>query len=72
MSCGNWGWDGDGGYLQGQGYHDGSYDQNMTFYYSFLTVDSLAIKLGLMIHHQKPECPMKKIGLLHSAKGVRI
>ena len=31
-----------------------------SFYYIILTVDSLAAKLGLMIHHQKPECPMKK------------
>ena len=31
------------------------------------TVYSLATKLGLMIHHQKPECPVKKKnGLLHS------
>ena len=29
------------------------------------TVDSLATKLGLKIHHQKPECPVKKNGLLH-------
>ena len=28
--------------------------------YVIWTVDSLATKLGLMIHHQKPECPMKK------------
>ena len=27
---------------------------------------SVAAKLGLLIHHQKPECPVKKIGLLHS------
>ena len=31
-----------------------------------LYFDSLATKLGLMIHHHKPECPVKKIGLLHS------
>ena len=27
-----------------------------SFYYIFWTVDSLATKLGLMIHHQKPDC----------------
>ena len=31
-----------------------------SFYYIFLTVDSLATKLGLMIHHHKPECLVKK------------
>ena len=35
-----------------------------SFCYIFWTVDSLATKLGLMIHHHKPECPVKK--LLHS------
>ena len=29
-------------------------------YYIFWTVDSLATRLGLMIHHHKPECPVKK------------
>ena len=37
-----------------------------SFYYAFGTVDSLATKLGLMIHHHKLECPMKKNGLVHS------
>ena len=37
-----------------------------SFYYIFLTLDSLLTLLGLMIHHLKPECPVKKIGLLHS------
>ena len=37
-----------------------------SFYCIFWSVDSLAAKLGLMIHHHKPECPVKKIGLLHS------
>ena len=36
------------------------------FYYIFWTVDSLATKLCPMIHYHKPECPVKKIGLLHS------
>ena len=31
-----------------------------SFSYIFLTVDSLATKLGLVIHHQKPECLVKK------------
>ena len=30
------------------------------FYCIFRTVDSLAIKLSLMIHHHKPDCPVKK------------
>ena len=34
--------------------------------YIFWNVDFLAIKLGLMIHHHKPECSVKKKGLLHS------
>ena len=37
-----------------------------SFYYIFWTVDSLANKFGLMIHHQKPECPLRRIGLLQS------
>ena len=37
-----------------------------SFQFIFWTVDSLATKLGLMIHHHKPECPVKKIGLLRS------
>ena len=36
-----------------------------SFYHIFWTVDSLASKLGLIIHH-KSECPVKRIGLLHS------
>ena len=52
-------------YLQGQGHSEDSFDQNMTFFFMFWTVDSLATKPGLMIHHQKPECPVKKNGLLH-------
>ena len=36
------------------------------FYFIFWTVDSLASKLDLMIHHHKPECLVKKIGLLYS------
>ena len=37
-----------------------------SLYYIFLTVDSLATKLGLMIHHCMPEYPVEKVGLLHS------
>ena len=37
-----------------------------SFYYIFWTVDSLATKLGLMIHHRMPEYPVVKVGLLHS------
>ena len=47
-------------YLQGQGRSKGLCDQNMTLYNIIWAVDSLATKLGLMIHHQKPECPVKK------------
>ena len=53
-------------YLQGQGHREGSYDQNLTFCYINWTVDSLATKLGLMIHRQKPEYPVKQMGLLRS------
>ena len=39
-----------------------------SFYNIFWTVDWLVTKLGLMIHHHKPECPVKKTQteLLHS------
>ena len=36
-----------------------------SFYYIIWIVDSLATILGLMIHHQKPECSVKKKGYLH-------
>ena len=39
-------------YLLGQDHGKGLYDQNMT-------VDSLATKFGLMIHHHKPGCLVK-------------
>ena len=32
-----------------------------SFYFIFWTVDSLATKRGLMIHHHKPECHVKKL-----------
>ena len=35
-----------------------------SLYYIFWTVDSLATTLGLMIHHHKQECPVKKNQLL--------
>ena len=40
-----------------------------SFYNIIWTVDSLATKLGLMIHHQKPECPMTKIGYCIQGQG---
>ena len=40
-----------------------------SFYYIFWTVDSLATKPGLIIHYHKPECPVKKTGLLHLGSG---
>ena len=40
-----------------------------SFYYIFWTVDSLAIELGLMIHHCKPECHVKKIGYCIQGQG---
>ena len=46
-----------------QGFIWSKYD---SFYYIFWTVDSLATKLGLLIHHHKRECLVKKHGLLHS------
>ena len=54
---------------QGQGHSEGWYDQNMTLSTIFWTIDSLATKLGLMIYHHKPECPVKEVGLLHSGSG---
>ena len=38
-------------------------------FYIFWTVDSLSTELGLMMHHHKPECPVKRVGLLQS--GLR-
>ena len=37
-----------------------------SFYYIFWPVDSLTTKLGLMVHYHKPECLVKRIGLLLS------
>ena len=37
-----------------------------SFYYIIWTVDSLATKLGLITYDHKPECSVKRIGLLHS------
>ena len=37
-----------------------------SFYYIFRTVNSLATKLCLMIHHHKPECPVKKSWITNS------
>ena len=37
-----------------------------SFYHIFLSVDSLATKLGLMIHHHKPECSVENFWFLHS------
>ena len=47
-----------------QGLIGSKYD---SFYHIFWIVDSLATKLGLMVHHLMPECPVNKVGLLHSA-----
>ena len=48
-----------------------------SFCYIFWTVDSLATKLGLMIHHHRPECVMKKEdyciqGQGHSEVGMSV
>ena len=37
-----------------------------SFYYTIWSVDPLATKLCLMIHHQKPECQVKKNWIQHS------
>ena len=42
-----------------------------SFYHVFWTAHSSATKLGLMIHHHKPECPVKKNELLHSWSRVK-
>ena len=46
-------------HLQGQGHSKGSYDQNMTL--STISADSLATRLGLMVHRYMPECLVKKM-----------
>ena len=75
VSCGIflWEWNGVGvgwgGCLEGQGHSEGLYDQNMTFFYVFWTADSLATKLGLMIHHHKPECLVKELDYCIQGQG---
>ena len=47
-------------YLQGQGHSEGLHVKNDPFYYIFWSADSSESKLGLVIHHHKPECLVKK------------
>ena len=48
--------------LQGQDHGEGSYNQKMTFWYVFWTADPFAPKLGLMAHHHKADCLVKRLG----------
>ena len=43
------------------GHSQGSYNQNMTFWYIFWTADPFATKLGLMAHHHKVDCLVKRL-----------
>ena len=36
-------------------------NQNMTFKYIIWTVDPFVTKLGLMVHHRKVDCPVKRL-----------
>ena len=55
-------------YFQGQGHSKGTYEQKITLIL-YKTVDSLASKLGVMIHHQKPEYLVKKIDYCIQGQG---
>ena len=46
--------------LQGQGHSEGSYNQNMTFWYIFWTSYPFATKLGLVAHHHKLDCLVRR------------
>ena len=48
-------------HLQGQGHSEGSYNQNMTFWYIFWTSYPFATKLGLVAHHHKLDCLVKRL-----------
>ena len=60
-------------YLQGQGHSEGFYSQNIIVSHisSKLWV-CFATKLGLILQHHTPECPMEKIGLLRSRSGSHL
>ena len=47
--------------LQGQSHSKGSYNQNMIFYYIFWTADPSLTKFGLMVHHYKLDCLVKRL-----------
>ena len=47
--------------LQGQGHSYGSYTQNVAFKYIIWTADAFAIKLGLVAHHHKVDCLVKRL-----------
>ena len=46
---------------QGQGHSEGSYNQNTTFKYVIWTADPFAAKLGLMAHHHKVDCLVRRL-----------
>ena len=57
-------------YFQGQGYTEGSYGQDDSFYYHyFLNADPFATKLGLTVHYYKLGCPMKKLDFCVQGQG---
>ena len=47
--------------LQVQGHSYGSYTQNVAFKYIIWTADAFAIKLGLVAHHHKVDCLVKRL-----------
>ena len=47
--------------VQDHGHSEGLYNQNMTLQYFFWTADPLATKLGLMAHHHKLDCLVKRL-----------
>ena len=54
--------------VQCEGHSEGLYNQNMTISVlsSKQTAGRFATKLGLIVQHFKPECPVGKMRLLHS------
>ena len=47
-------------YPECQGHSKGLYNQNMTFYCIFLAAGLFSNKLGVIVQHHKPECPVEK------------
>ena len=59
-----------GHYLQCQGHSQNLCIQNKTyFYYIFQTAGPFATKLGVVVQHYKPECPVEKLDYCVQGQG---